>query len=84
MAAFDPLYDQLCEHYPGHQIVVADSAYKTPWICRRIFSQGRILSTAYTRPKGKKGGHPWYEYVYDSYYDDIICPENKILHYARK
>ena len=82
MAAFDPLYDQLCEHYPGHQIVVADSAYKTPWICRRIFSQGRILSTAYTRPKGKKGGHPWYEYVYDSYYDDIICPENKILHYA--
>lgn len=80
--AFDPLYDQLCQHYPDHKVVVADSAYKTPWICRRIFTSGRVLSTAYTRPKGKKGGHPWHEYVYDSYYDDVICPEYKALHYA--
>mgnify|MGYP000164058005 CR=1 FL=1 len=43
---------------------------------------GGVLSTAYTRPKGKKDGHPWHEYVYDSYYDDVICPEYKALHYA--
>lgn len=34
--AFDPLYDELCRDYPEHKIVVADSAYKTPWICKRI------------------------------------------------
>ena len=55
---------------------------QNPWICRRIFTSGRVLSTAYTRPKGKKDGHPWHEYVYDSYYDDVICPEYKALHYA--
>lgn len=80
--AFDPLYDLLCTHYPEHQVIVADSAYKTPWICKRIFESGRILSTAYTRPKGKKNGHSWREYVYDSYFDQVICPEYKLLHYA--
>ena len=39
--AFDPLYDDVCKHYPEHKIVAADSAYKTPWICKRIFESGR-------------------------------------------
>jgi len=80
--AFDPLYDKLCEHYPEHKTVVADSAYKTPWICKRIFDSGRILSTAYKRPMTKKGGHEWYKYVYDEFYDCVICPEYKVLHYS--
>lgn len=79
--AFDDLYDEICEKYPDHETIVGDSAYKTPWICRRIFGSGRILSTAYTRPKTKTG-HPWYEYVYDEYYDEVICPEYKLLHYS--
>lgn len=80
--AFDPLYDYICAHYPEHKIVVADSAYKTPWICKRIFESGRVLSTAYTRPKTKEGNHPWWSYVYDEYFDDIICPEYQALHYS--
>lgn len=80
--AFDALYDDLCEHYPEHKTVVADSAYKTPRICKRIFGSGRILSTAYTRPKTKTGGHPWWKYVYDEYFDDVISPEFRALHYA--
>ncbi len=72
-AAFDPLYDELCKYYPEHKTVVADSAYKTPWICKRIFDSGRILSTSYTRPKTKANGHPWWNYVYDEYFDDVIC-----------
>ena len=80
--AFDPLYDQLCEHYPEHKTIVADSAYKTPSICKRIFESGRVLSTAYKRPMTKKGGHEWWKYVYDEYYDCVICPEYKTLHYA--
>ena len=55
--AFDPLYDRLCQQYPEHKTVVADSAYKTPWICKRIFGSGRV-STAYKRPMTKKDGLP--------------------------
>ncbi len=29
-----------------------------------------------------KGGHEWWKYVYDEYYDCIICPEYQILKYA--
>ncbi|WP_201309157.1 transposase, partial [Butyricicoccus faecihominis] len=42
--AFDSLYDDICQHYPEHKIVAADSAYKTPWICKRIFESGRVLT----------------------------------------
>ena len=59
-AAFDPLYDEVCQYYPEHKTVVADSAYKTPWICKRIFESGRVLSTCYTAPKTKENGHPWW------------------------
>lgn len=30
----------------------------------------------------KKGNLPWYEYVYDDYYDCILCPQNQVLNYA--
>lgn len=80
--AFDPLYDKIEEHFPEHKAVVADSAYKTPWICRRIFKSGRVLSSAYKRPMTHKDGHKWHEYVYDEHYDCVICPEYKILHYS--
>ena len=72
--AFDPLYDELCRNYPEHKTVVADSAYKTPWICKRIFESGRVLSTCYTRPKSKENGHPWWAYVYDEYFFFVSCP----------
>ena len=80
--AFDPLYDKVCDHFPEHQTVVADSAYKTPWICKRVFESGKVLSTAYKRPMTRKGGHEWYKYVYDIFYDCVICPEYKVLHYS--
>ena len=36
----------------------------------------------YVRPKTKDGGHEWWKYVYDEYYDCILCPEYRALHYA--
>lgn len=30
----------------------------------------------------KKGGLHWYEYVYDEYYDCVLCPQYKVLEYA--
>ncbi len=40
-----------------------------------------MLSTAYKRPQTMKGGHEWWKYVYDEYYDCVLCPEYQALSY---
>ena len=80
--AFDAVFQRLTEHYPEVQVVTADAGYKTPWICKQIFDSGRIPSLPYKRPMTKKDSLPWYEYVYDEYYDCILCPQNQVLSYA--
>ena len=80
--AFDEVYDKVTEQFPEIETVVADSAYKTPHICKKVFGDGRVLSTAYKRPQTMKGGHEWWKYVYDEFYDCVICPEYRILKYS--
>lgn len=80
--AFDDVYDSLVEKYPEIETIVADSAYKTPHICKKVFDDNRVLSTAYKRPMTMKGGHKWWKYVYDEYYDYVICPEYQVLNYS--
>ena len=79
--AFDDVYDKVTESFPQIETIVADSAYKTPHICKKVFNDGRVLSTAYKRPMTLKGGHQWWKYVYDEYYDCVICPEYQPLAY---
>ncbi len=80
--AFDEVFRKVTEHYPEIQVIAADAGYKTPWICKQIFDSGRIPSMPYKRPMTKRGNLPWYEYVYDEYYDCILCPHNQVLHYS--
>ena len=80
--AFDEVYDKVTERFPGVETVIADSAYKTPHICKKVFRDNRVLSSAYKRPQTMKGGHEWWKYVYDEFYDCMICPEFQILHYS--
>ena len=80
--AFDDVYDKVTAAFPKIETIVADSAYKTPHICKKIFDDKRVLSTAYKRPQTMKGGHEWWKYVYDEFYDCVICPEYQILRYA--
>lgn len=61
--AFDDVYDKVTKHFPEIGSIVADAAYKTPHICKKVFEDGRVLSTAY-RPMTIKGGHEWYKYVF--------------------
>ncbi|MDD5808674.1 MAG: transposase, partial [Oscillospiraceae bacterium] len=63
--AFDEVYDKVTKAFPEAETIVADSAYKTPHICKKVFGDGRVLSTAYKRPQTMKGGHEWWKYVYD-------------------
>ena len=80
--AFDAVFERLIQHYPEVQVVTADAGYKTPWICKQIFDSGRIPALPYKRPLTKKGNLPWHAYVYDEYYDCILCPQNKVLSYV--
>ena len=80
--AFDEVYDKVTENFPQVEAVVADAAYKTPHICRKVFGDGRVLSTAYKRPQTMKNGHEWWKYVYDEFYDCVICPEYQPLKYS--
>ena len=79
--AFDQVYDKVTKSFPEAEAIVADSAYKTLHICKKVFYDGRVLSTAYKRPQTMKGGHEWWKYVYDGYYDCVICPEYPVLTY---
>lgn len=79
---FDTVYERVTERFPAVETVVADAGYKTPWICKKVFDDGRIPSLPYKRPMTMKGGHNWWEYVYDEYYDQILCPEYRTLNYA--
>lgn len=63
--AFHEVYDRVTKRFPEVETIIADSAYKTPRICKKVFDDGRVLSTAYKRPQTMKGGHEWWKYVYD-------------------
>ena len=79
---FDEVYDKAVKRFPGIKVIAADAGYKTPWIAKKIIDDGRIPSMPYKRPMTKKGFFKKYDYVYDEYYDCMICPANEILRYS--
>jgi len=80
--AFDSVYDKVTERFPEIQTVTMDSAYRTPWICKRVFGDDRNASLPYKCPMTKDGFFKKYEYVYDEYYDCMICPNDQVLKYS--
>jgi transposase len=80
--AFDKIYDKVTGRFPCIQTVTMDAAYRTPWICKRVFGDNRKASLPYKRPMTKEGFFKKYEYVYDEYYDCVLCPENQVLAYS--
>ena len=80
--AFELYYDRLIEEFPQIEYVVMDAGYKTPAIARKVLKSNRIPVLPYKRPMGKDGYFRPYEYVYDAFYDCVICPENQVLKYS--
>jgi transposase len=80
--AFDAVYDKVVESFPEVKTAVMDSAYRTPWICKKVFEDGRRASLPYKCPMTKDGFFRKYEYVYDKYYDCVLCPNNQVLKYS--
>ncbi len=79
---FDDVYDKVVETFPEVETIAVDAGYKTPWICKKIIDDGRNPSTPYKRPMSKQGFFRPYEYVYDEYYNCVICPHNQVLLYT--
>lgn len=71
---FDGVYNKLIGHFPEIEVVAVDSGYKTPWIMKQIIDSEKIPAVPYKRPMTKSGYCKKYEYVYDEYYDCILCP----------
>ncbi|MNW23528.1 Transposase DDE domain protein [compost metagenome] len=61
--------------------IAVDAGYKTPYICKRLLDDGIRPAMPYTRPHTKEGFLKKHDYVYDEYYDVLICPNNQLLTY---
>jgi transposase len=79
---FDEVYDDVTEKFEEVETVAVDAGYKTPWICKKVQDDGKNISTAYKRPMTKRGFFRSYEFVYDEYYNCVICPNNQVLKYS--
>ena len=79
---FDDVYNNTIAYFPEVETVVADSAYRTPWIAKKIIDDGRTPALPYKSPMTPDGYFKKYEYVYDEYYDCILCPNNQVLRYS--
>lgn len=79
---FDRLYQRVKESFPQSKAVVVDAGYKTPWISKQIIDDQRLAVMPYKRPMTKDGFFKTYEYVYDEYYDCVLCPNDQVLKYS--
>lgn len=64
------------------EVMIGDTAYKTPAIAHKMKEDGIALVSTYACPKTKDGFFRKYEYVYDEYYDCYLCPADQILNYS--
>ena len=78
----DGIYAKAIEQFPEAEYVAIDSGYKTPWIMKQVFDSGRKPATPYKSPMTKNGFFKKHEYVYDKYYDCVICPNSQVLKYS--
>lgn len=80
--AAKPILERVLKNYPV-SAVAADAGYKTGPIAEFVLSHHALFFTSYTRPKTKAGFFKSYEFVYDEYTGDVICPNHKLLRYQR-
>lgn len=79
---FSGLYENILATYPQIEAVAIDAGYKTPAIMKQIIDSGKIPCVPYKRPMTKEGFFKKYDFVYDEYYDCVLCPQNEVLMYS--
>ena len=76
---FKSLYDKVKNLKP--KLMIMDAGYKTPALAKLLIDSRIMPIFPYKRPMTKEGYFRSYEYVYDEYYGNIICPNDQILSY---
>ena len=79
---FSELYKDVTNRFPEAEAVALDAGYKIPAIMKEVIDSDRVPCIPYKRPMTKEGFFKKYEYVYDEYYDCILCPANQVLKYS--
>ena len=79
--AWDAVYDAVTAKHEV-KFVTMDAGYKTPWITKKTFDDGRIPILPYTRPTRKRNGYKPWDYTYDPVKDLFICPQGQILRHT--
>lgn len=79
---FKGLYENVLKKFPEMQAIAVDAGYKTPAIMKQIIDSNRIPCVPYKRPMTKEGFFKKYEFVYDEYFDCMLCPNNQVLDYS--
>jgi transposase len=80
--AWDAVYNKVTGQFEDTQFIVMDSAYKTPWIAKKILDDGRVPILPYTRYKGAKDRYKPWDYEYDPVSDSFTCPMGKTLRHT--
>lgn len=80
--AWDAVYDKATQRLEDAKFIVMDSAYKTPWIAKKVLDDSRIPIVPYSRHHYKEGQfRPW-EYSYNIENDQFICPRGEALRHT--
>lgn len=77
---FKGLYDKIS--YIGINTLIADAGYKTPAIAKLLLDDGIKPLFPYKSPMTKDGFFKKSDFVYDEYYDYVICPNDQHLEYS--
>ncbi len=78
---FPTLFTYMQKKMQAPVAVAVDAGYKTPYICKILIDEKVRPVMPYTRPKTKEGRFKKYEFVYDAYYNQYICPAGESLAY---
>ena len=79
---FSGVFQNVIKRFTNVEAVAVDAGYKTPGIMKEIIDSGIVPCTPYKRPMTKAGFFKKHEYVYDEYYDCVLCPNNQVLEYS--
>lgn len=80
--AWDALYDHITDKFEAVKFVAMDAGYKTPWIAKKVFDDGRIPVLPYTRSHSKDDTYKLWEYEYDPKEDTYTCPHGGIFRHT--
>ncbi len=80
--AFDKVYEEVTARFENTQFITMDAAYKTPWIAKRIFEDGRVPILPYTNHHFKDNTYRPWDYAYDLEHDRFICPNGGELRHT--